>query len=264
MKKLLLSFIVAVIFSIPSYSQSSDYAYSTFIQSDFELPFRILWPMDFDSTAQYPVLLFLHGAGERGSDNEKQLMHGGDYFTVQNLTNTAPLIVIFPQCPEDQYWATVHIEISKDGSRDFQFTPDRGLGAALQSVLHLIDSLLLQPWVNPSRFYIGGLSMGGMGTLELIYNRPQTFAAAFAIAAGGNEILLTQKISDTPLWLFHGEADNIVPSQFSEKLFLRLQEQHSHVLMTLYPDIGHNAWDQVFSSTHLLSWLLSHAREGSK
>jgi predicted peptidase len=100
--------------------------------------------------------------------------------------------------------------------------------------------------------------MGGMGTFELLYHMPRTFAAAFSICGGGLESQLAPKIAQTPLWIFHGDADNVVPVGFSIKMADAIREAKGEPLLTIYAGVGHNAWDYVFQEPELLNWLLSN------
>lgn len=257
MKKLLI--LLSILFGLLSngIAQNSSYQTCNYNGNGVQLPFRILFPENFDSTSHYPVILFLHGAGERGNDNQKQLIHGSDFFLNHNQNSNDPAVVIFPQCPEKSYWASVDFQKNDNGSRKFIFAPEAGPTAPLAAVMRLMDSIIAQNWSDDHRIYLGGLSMGGMGTFELLYHMPHTFAAAFSICGGGLESQLVPKIAQTPLWIFHGDADDVVPVEFSIKMASAIKEANGEPLLTIYEGVGHNAWDKVFQEPDLLNWLLS-------
>lgn len=232
---------------------------STFTRGDSSLPFRIMYPEGFEVSRKYPLILFLHGAGERGNDNQKQLVHGSAFFEKYNR-NAFPAVVVFPQCPENQYWASVEFIWHEDGSRTFIFNPENEPTKPMQLVMGLLDSLLATPWLDQTRVYVGGLSMGGMGTFELIYRRPELFAAAFPVCGGGKPETAPFFASKVPLWVFHGDADPVVPVSLSMVMVEALRKAGANPRFTIYPGVGHNAWDYTFAETELIPWLFSHAK----
>lgn len=222
------------------------------------LLYRVLWPQNFKITKRYPVVIFLHGAGERGNDNQKQLIHGSGLF-VENRQEH-PAIVIFPQCPTNEYWANVNVEQDQNGERIFHFQDGGKPTQALQNVSVLIDKFLAEPYTDQDRIYVGGLSMGGMGTFELVARRPDTFAAAFAICGGGNTDSVDKYAKKVPFWVFHGAKDDVVPPINSVKMVQALNAAGGEVWFTLYPDANHNSWDKAFAEPELLDWLFSKTR----
>lgn len=222
-----------------------------------ELPYRILYPEGFKKNKKYPVILFLHGAGERGNDNQKQLTHGSDLFLETPNRKKYPAIVIFPQCPTDSYWSNVKIEPDQTGKRVFKFGTNEAPTEAMKGILALVDELQKTKYVDKKRIYLGGLSMGGMGTFELLRRKPEVFAAAFAIC-GGDNIANVKYYQDVPLWIFHGEDDPIVPASFSVDIVEQLKKLGSKPRFKLYPGVDHNSWDSAFQEPDLLSWLFRH------
>ena len=203
---LLLLLIFSCMLSAQSDSLTTAYQAATYESSSgLKLPYRILWPEAYHQQEMqaYPLVIFLHGAGERGNDNLRQLVHGSDLFVAKQ--KDFPAIVVFPQCGEEDYWAQM---VKTDTSREFNFNeaPNPGLGA----VMELLDSLLIQERVAPDRVYLIGLSMGGMGTFELLARRPDPFAAAVPICGGTNPALLPIYARQVPLWIFHGADDQVV------------------------------------------------------
>jgi len=132
------------------------------------LPYRILYPEQYDKSKKYPLILFLHGAGERGSDNEKQLKHGSALFTGDSNRKKFPCIVVFPQCPTDSSWNSVKIDRSKTPLLfDFDYRAPEKL--PLNAAVELVKKIVNEESVDKSRLYITGLSMGAMGTFEAEY-----------------------------------------------------------------------------------------------
>src|SRR5690606_12505139 len=123
------------------------------------LPYRILYPENFDPEKKYPLLVFLHGRGESGDDNEKQLTHGGNLFLQKEFRSNYPSIVIFPQCPNNSYWANVNINPDSNGKRSFNFVERGAPTKAMEMVLYLTNELQKKDFVDKTRMYVGGLSM---------------------------------------------------------------------------------------------------------
>src|SRR5688572_24756175 len=133
-----------------------------------KLPYRILFPEGYDHTKKYPLILVLHGAGERGSDNEKQLLHGSKLFLDSTVRKKFPAIVVFPQCPQEGYWASVEIDRSKSPLA-LSFDYSRPVTSPLRKAMALVDELARTEGIDRRCIYITGLSMGGMGTFEAVH-----------------------------------------------------------------------------------------------
>lgn len=221
------------------------------------ISYRILFPENFNPAQKYPVLFFLHGRGESGSDNEKQLNNGGKLFLKNEVRQQYPAIIIFPQCPADSYWANVKIATDSAGKRNFDFVKGGEPTKAMRALLGMIDNILDKPYVNKNQVYAGGLSMGGMGVYELLRRKPKIFAAAFAIC-GGDNLANVNKYKHVPLWIFQGGKDDVVNPAFSTAIANQLKIVGKEVKFTLYPDAGHNSWDSAFAEPQLISWLFSH------
>ncbi|HMM11615.1 MAG TPA: prolyl oligopeptidase family serine peptidase [Bacteroidales bacterium] len=245
------------------FAQQEYYTSAGFARDGGLLPFRIMYPEGFTVEAKYPLIIFLHGAGERGNDNQKQLVHGANFFAQYNRRQY-PAVVVFPQCPENQYWASVDFTWHDDGSRTFGFRPEKEPTPPLSLVIQLIDSLLTTPWIDHSRIYIGGLSMGGMGTFEMIYRLPDVFAAAFPVCGGGKPETAPFFASKVPVWVFHGDADPVVPISLSTAMVDALRNAGADPLFTIYPGVGHNAWDYTFQEPDLIPWLFQQKKSSQK
>lgn len=259
----LLALLITWQLAIPSsaIAQKLTYQYARLIRGNDTLNYRILYPKRIDQEKVYPLILFLHGSGERGHDNEKQLLHGGNYFSSESNSEQFPAVVVFPQCATNDYWANVTISEQSDSSRSFMFNPSAAPTTSMNLTMALIDSLLQTNWINKKQVYIGGLSMGGMGAFELLYRKPEVFAAAFPICGGGNPELINNMVKEVQVWAFHGADDPVVPPHLSEKMINAITKAGANARLTLFPNTGHNAWDRVFSSPELLQWLSTIQKE---
>lgn len=231
-----------------------------FVQQEDTLHYRILYPEGFSEKKEYPVVLFLHGAGERGDDNESQLLHGESMFVENERKRKNPAIVIFPQCPEDDYWANVDREHHEEGT-DFNFRNGGEPTTALTMVMGLMDELMEMPYIKKDKIYIGGLSMGAMGAFELLHRKPDTFAAAIAIAGGAHPKTAQAYAQNTELWIFHGAKDEVVSPEHSIIMAKAINEAGGKAHLTIYENATHNSWDFAFAEPHLLDWLFSRERK---
>lgn len=240
---------------------NSLFARKQLISKGDTLPYRILLPKDFSPKKRYPLFIFLHGAGERGSDNTKQLTHGASLFLNDTVRTNFQAIIVFPQCSADSYWSNVQAgynTISK--SRIFTFKADGEPTKAMSLLLKLCNQLDKDYKIDTKRKYVGGLSMGGMGTFELVNRNPKTFAAAFAICGGANTAT-APALKQTAWWIFHGLKDDVVNPQFSIDMANALKASGAEVKLTLYPEANHNSWDAAFAEPDLLPWLFSHVKK---
>jgi len=224
------------------------------------LLYRMLDPKDIEANKKYPLVLFLHGAGERGNDNNKQLTHGAQLFLKANNRENHAAWVVFPQCPKDDYWSNVAITKDKSGVRNFNFSPEGEPTQSMLLVLGLMDSLVSLPTIDQSKIYVGGLSMGGMGTFEIVKRRPDLFAAATPICGGGNPDDVSVYANNVAFWIFHGAKDNIVNPLHSKQMYQALIAEGADVKFTLYPEANHNSWDPAFAEPAFMSWLFSKSK----
>jgi len=224
------------------------------------LPYRVLFPVDYNPSLKYPVIFFLHGSGERGRDNEKQLVHGASLFLNEDVRRRFPAFVIFPQCAESGYWSNVLHVSDTARKRTFYFLPDGPETRDLQ-LFQALSHYILNKWpIDKRRVYIGGLSMGGMGTFEIVRRDPEFYAAAFAIC-GGADPATAPALKKTHWWLFHGLKDNVVDPSFSKAMYAALKRSGADVRINLYPNDNHNSWDHAFAEPELLPWLFSKSRK---
>lgn len=243
------------------FSQAQDfsaYKKAFFILGTDTLRYRILYPENYMNEKPYPLFVFLHGAGERGNDNEHQLDLGASLFLKDSLRKKFPAIVVFPQCPPDSFWSMVTIR--KDATPEERnrllnisapTTPER-------LVKLLMDSLVENKIADKKRVYIGGLSLGAFGTYDLVIHYPNYFAAAIAICGQANVKVYTEKAAKIPIWIFHGAIDNVIDPQPDRDLIKALQHIGAkNAKYTEYPNVMHNSWVGAFAEPDLLPWLFS-------
>ncbi len=263
MNKVFLLILSSCLLTVSSYSQDrSLYEKQWFIQSGDTLPYRILMPEKYDSTKQFPVVFFLHGRGESGTDNEKQLTHGSSLFLRDSIRNQYPAIVVFPQCSDKSYWSNVTMVAygSSTAKRHFYFIPYGEPSAPMRMLTHFVPHILSRFKADTSRVYVAGLSMGGMGTYELVRRLPNTFAAAIAICGGAHPATASQ-MKKTAWWIFHGLKDDVVPPEKSIIIANALKVTGASVKLTLYPDANHSSWDPAFNEPGLMKWLFSNRKK---
>ena len=237
-------------------AQNKEYLAATYQHQGESLPYRLLLPENYDIKKKYPLLVFLHGAGERGSDNALQLTHGSDQFLTDAFRKEHPAIIVFPQCPKESYWATI---LSREVPQKFSYSKRPKRNPTLDLVEGMLKAVLSTYTIDKSRIYVGGLSMGGMGTFELVYRNPRLFAAAFAICGGANP-KIARKIR-RPVWrIDHGEVDRVVPINLSEQMVTALKKKKAQVRFNRYPGVDHNSWDTVFADPTFLPWLFSQSK----
>ncbi|MEH0155686.1 prolyl oligopeptidase family serine peptidase [Limibacter armeniacum] len=248
------------LFGTVSAQDTPQYEAKQYIVKGDTLNYRILFPKDYDSTKKYPFILFLHGAGERGNDNEKQLMHGSTLFTQPENYDKYRAIVVFPQCPEGSFWSNIDFTKNEDGTRELNFPSKNLLNTPGKMAMDVVKNLVDEKKVDESSMYVMGLSMGGFGTLATIGTYPKTFAAAIPICGGGNTNVAKKYAKNTATWLFHGAKDNVVLPENSRTMYKALQDLNAEVKYTEYPEANHNSWDPAFAESELLPWLFSHKR----
>lgn len=198
------------------------------------LKYLLYLPKDYAAKPAWPLLLFLHGAGERGDNLEAVKTHGPPKLIAAG--QDFPFIVLAPQCPKNRWWEPV------------------GLTA-------LLDEIVERYKVDRDRIYVTGLSMGGFGTWALAAYSPDRFAAIAPICGGG-EPYWARSLSHLPAWIFHGGKDGVVPPQRSEQMLQAMKKNGGDAKLTLYPEAGHDSWTASYANPDLYKWFLEHKRQG--
>lgn len=252
-------FILALLLAQLLYAQPANYLHRSFISGADTLPYRILFPQGYNHDLRYPLVLVLHGAGERGNDNNLQLLHGSSLFSNTHNQKMHPAIVVFPQCAAQQYWSSVQV-MQQTRPYDLDFDYRRPPTAPLQAVMKLLQQLCNVEAVDRRRIYVTGLSMGGMGTFELVHRLPRVFAAALPICGGGDAVRYTRRAQKVPFWIFHGSTDAVVDVNESRRMQAQLQAKGFPVRYTEYAGVGHNSWAPAFAEPEFLSWMFLQQR----
>lgn len=229
-----------------------DYKALVFKQGDETLNYRLLEPKDYDASKQYPLVLFLHGAGERGDDNKAQLKHVAGIFVKPEAREKFPCFVLAPQCPKDGRWVDVNW-----GAKTHT-TPDKPAGS-MALVLATIEQLQKQYSIDAKRLYVMGLSMGGYGTWDLVARHPTMFAAAVPICGGGDETQ-AEKLVGLPIWCFHGSKDTVVMPSRSQNMIEAIKKAGGEPKYTEFPNAAHDSWTPATQEAELLPWLFGQKR----
>ena len=244
MKKCLLSLVAAgVLCVIPGTIRAAD-AINAGQQKPAELDrtikvtmkYLIYLPKEYDQKDSWPVLLFLHGSGERGDNLDLVKKHGPPKLI--EAGKQFPFIVVSPQCPKDKSWEPYELTV-------------------------LLDEIAEKYKVDQDRIYLTGISMGGFGTWALASHSPNRFAAIVPICGGGDPSR-TKRIAHIPAWVFHGGKDPAVPVEMSQKMVEALKKNGGDPKLTIYPEAGHDSWTEAYNTPELYEWLLQQKRTTKK
>ena len=243
-----------------NYLNSQDlklYEKESFVYENDTLNYRILKPLNYNPNKQYPVHLFLHGSGERGNDNSSQLTHGGMLFLKKENREKYNSWVIFPQCSENDRWPSLSFSKWNKTINNKITKPNKSLGL----VIKLMDEFIEKKQVDKQRIYVSGLSMGGMGTFEILFRRPNMFAAATPICGNGIPQLAKLYADKVPLWIFHGSDDVVVCPKYSLTMAKAIIEAGGSPKINLYENTGHASWNNAFAEKDFLSWIHSKSNK---
>lgn len=238
--------------SRPLEAQTARFSSERLVDHGDTLRYRLLYP-DYDTLRRYPLVVFLHGSGERGSDNRAQLKWGVQEFASDAMMALHPAVVIAPQCPSGQSWS----HMSGFGTPQLHLEP--GASRPLQLVILLIHQLESRMPIDSNRIYITGLSMGGLGTYDAIERYPNLFAAALPVAGGGDPSLAS-RIVHVPLWDVHGSEDAAVNPLYSLEMIQALFKAGGHPGFSLIPETGHFSWLAAYSNPRIMEWLFRQHR----
>jgi lysophospholipase L1-like esterase/poly(3-hydroxybutyrate) depolymerase len=232
---------------------AEEYEARTFTAKDgAQLGYRLLTPRNVNAARKYPLVLLLHGADERGSDNTAQLKHGASTFLKPELREKYPCFVLVPQCPAEQTWSAVK---GWTGAAAFEEEPT----VPMVLVLGTVDALLKEFPIDQERLYVTGLSMGGFGTWDILTRQPQRWAAAVPICGGGDPARIGVA-KGVALWAFHGAEDPAVPVARLQEMVAALQAAGGAPLYSEYPNVRHESWTVAYAEPELLPWLFAQKR----
>ena len=211
------------------------------------LQYRLLTP-DANPTRKLPLVVFLHGSGERGDDNASQLKWGVQQFASDDNMKRFPAYVVAPQCPAAAQWA------SYDGVFKEEPTP------SMKLVREMIDELMDRYPIDERRIYITGLSMGGYGTFDALARYPELFAAAVPVCGAGDPSTVN-RFKDIPIWIYTGAEDQAVRPEWTLKMFDALMKTGSKPGYTQVPEVGHFSWIAAYSDEMVLEWLFRQRKD---
>jgi poly(3-hydroxybutyrate) depolymerase len=236
--------------------QYNVFQFKVYEKDEHVLPYRFYQPVA-ESGKKYPLVLLMHGAGERGFDNRLQLsrLKGLPFWEKD------PCFVIAPQCPErpadntdgESVWVKTSFGVPSHTMQDKPTWP-------MQMTMELLKKIIADNPIDPDHIYVTGLSMGGFATWELIQRMPDLFAAAIPVCGGG-DTALAGKLVHIPLWVFHGGADPTVMVQRSRDMVKCITDAGGHPKYTEYPGVGHNAWSQTYNNPEVWNWLFAQKKE---
>jgi predicted peptidase len=224
-------------------------------ETGLALPYRLFVPAGCTAERPCGLLLFLHGAGERGDDNQAQLANDALGFTRPQAQADHPTIVVYPQCPKDMRWVETDWA---DGAYRLAETP---VSKPLAAAIRLLAGLQAEFPVDQGRLLVTGLSMGGFGAWDIVARRPRMFAGALVLCGGG-DAALAAAIRDVPVWVFHGDADRAVPVRGSRKMIEALRAAGGSPRYTEVAGHGHDVWTVAYRDLEVMRWLLAQRRGG--
>jgi predicted peptidase len=234
-------------------AQPSKFSHEQYISPTGDtLKYRQLMP-DAGLDRKFPLVIFLHGSGERGNDNESQLKWGASNFATPAMMKTNPTFVIAPQCPSDENWFNLEWE-----GDSVHLLPEPS------KPMELLHGLILQAKedlpIDPSRIYITGLSMGGFGTFEAMMRYPDLFAAAVPVCGGG-DITKAGDIAHIPIWIATGAEDNVVDPSYAYDMIKALREAGAKPGLSMYAEVGHFSWIAAYSDPMIMAWMFRQRKK---
>lgn len=237
------------------YKDVNGFAGYDFRQDGKSIPYRLLIPKGVEAGKSYPLILSMHGMGSVGSDNAKQLFTTG-MIASNPVVKAEKVFILAPQCPESDRW--VKVPFWNEAKHVLPSEPTQSMKLAMAALDHVIAT---NP-IDRSRIYVGGASMGAFATWELIARRPGFFAAAFPVC-GGACVDEAAAIAKTPVWAFHGDADDTVHPRNSREAVEAIRKAGGKATYTEYPGVKHDAWNPAFKDQELFRWLFSQRNKNS-
>ena len=209
------------------------------------LKYRLLYPANYNSSQEYPLVVFLHGSGESGNDNVSQIRNGVELFGDPFYRSQFPAFVLAPQCPEDDSWGG--------------YLYENRVSISQSRLIGLVKSVQVALRIDADRLLLTGVSMGAIGVWDIIARHPRLFAAAMPIAGAGDP-KTAQRLLNMPIWAFHGSKDFNVSPEDDRNMYDLIRKSGGRMHYTEYSGVGHNSWDQTFADPFVISWLFEQSR----
>jgi len=225
---------IVIFVSVPSFAQKvKDGSFKTEIVQKKQLNYLLNIPAD--TKAKKPLIVFLHGSGEKGSDLEKVKVHGPFKYL---QTNSIDAYVLAPQCPEGEYWDS-------------------------ETLYRLVQKVVKENNVDQNRIYLTGLSMGGWGAWNLAFAHPEMFAALVPICGFVDRVPMLEncKIKDIPTRIFHGLLDDVVDVSYSTTIYKKLKPCSKDISLTIFDDANHDSWTRVYDNSAIYDWMLQQKKQ---
>ncbi len=221
----------------------------TFVDGETTLPYRLLKPAQMEQGKRYPLILFLHGAGEVGTDNKKQLGNSVGEI-IKRASAKGPFFLLAPQ--SRGWWVGVPWNL------DSHVMPEK-MTASMAATIKLLAEIEKAYPVDSDRIYVTGLSMGGLGTWDILSRVPDKFAAAVPVC-GAADTAQAERIKHIPLWTFHGENDPVIKTQRSRDMVEALRKAGGHPIYSEVPKVSHAAWTPAYNNFYLYDWLFAQTK----
>jgi len=241
----------------PGAPQESPFVAATVEHDGVTYGYRVLAPENVVEGETYPLVLFLHGAGERGDDNRAQLAHFPERMLGADYRESFPCYIVAPQCPKDADWADGGRGLAQGGG--LSDAPRPALEAALLALEHVVRT---EP-VDTDRLYLTGLSMGGAGTWDLAARHPEWFAAAVPICGGG-DVRQASRLAGLPLWAWHGADDTLVDPERTREMVAAVKAAGGEVKYSELEGVGHGSWVAAYAPDAALAWMFTQRRDVSQ
>lgn len=219
--------------------------------------YRLLKPAKIEAGKTYPLILFMHGAGERGDDNVKQLMYLPTWLAEPEARAKYDCFVLVPQCRSKRWW-TIPRALRKDKDADPLDPASADVGVADA----ILQKTLSEEPIDKSRIYLTGISMGGYGSWALAAHHPDLFAAVVPVCGGGSTAN-AEILKNIPLWVFHGGADPVVPADQSRQMIEAIKQAGGKPKYTEFEGVGHDSWTPAYRESEALSWMFEQRKDGA-
>jgi len=214
--------------------------------------YRLMKPLEGQPGHDFPLLVYLHGAGERGSDNEAQLRYLPCWLATDDDRKKYPCYLLAPQCRANTHWVETPRALDRSA-------PRAELGPMMRAVLAAIEDVLLNFPIDKFRLYLTGLSMGGYGSWDLGTRDAERWAAVAPICGGGDE-LYADRLVNVPVWAWHGDADDVVPVSRSRVMIDAIRAAGGAPRYTELAGVGHDSWTPAYTSGELLDWMFAQRK----